>query len=69
MEDFADNLVPPSCINICILHRLPVACPPPLRECGHGERSPSACLAFIAPALCLIFALTLAHILDNNKQP
>ena len=55
--------------DICIPHGPPVACPPPLRERGHGERSPSACLAFSAPALCLNFALTLAYILDNDKRP
>ena len=55
--------------HICIPHRLPVACPPPLRERGHGECSPFACLAFIAPALGRNFALTLAHILDSDKRP
>ena len=62
---------PGACLlhHICIPHRLPVACPPPPRERGHGERSPYACLAFIAPVLCLSFSLTLAHILDNAKRP
>ena len=54
--------------HICIPHRLPVACPTPVREGGHGERSPSACLAFIAPPSCLNFALTLAHNLDSDKR-
>ena len=55
---------------VCIPHRLPFACPPPLRERGHGERSPYAFLAFIAPALCLNFALTVvtSSITTNGRK-
>ena len=56
--------------HICTPHRLPVACPPPLRERGDGERSPSARVSLLLPPpCCLNFALTLAHILGNDKRP
>ena len=71
MKYFADTLVPPSCIKYeyavrigCLLHVLHLS----VNACMENARLP-ACLAFIAPALGLNFALTLAHILDNDKRP
>ena len=55
--------------HICIPHRLPVGCLPPFVNAGMENARLPDCLAFIAPALCLNFALTLAHVLDNDKRP
>ena len=44
--------------HICIPHRLPVACPPPLRERGHGERLPSACVLLLLPPPSVLILLS-----------